>query len=157
MKEMFKKILLVIIASYIESIFYPYLINIYVMFPVTFLLYSFVVYKTDKYNNAFEAFSIGLLVDLITGTFFGTNALLFCSMSYLINLNSNSFKIFSYLQVCLFFGITSSAYVGFTQMILNLYNFSYIILFSSALFNILFCILIAMLPINFPRFFPRKI
>mgnify|MGYP003330350399 CR=1 FL=1 len=157
MKELFRKILLIIIASYIESIFYLYLINIYVIFPITFLLYSFFVYKIDKYNNAIEAFSIGLLVDLISGTYFGTNAALFCLMSYLINLNSNSFKLFSYLQVCLFFGITSSAYVGFTQMILNLYNFSYTILFTSALFNILFCILIAMLPIYFPRFFSRKI
>ena len=157
MKELFRKILLIIIASYIESIFYLYLINVYVIFPITFLLYSFFVYKIDKYNNAIEAFSIGLLVDLISGTYFGTNASLFCLISYLINLNSNSFKLFSYLQVCLFFGITSSAYVGFTQMILNLYNFSYIILFTSALFNIVFCILIAMLPIYFPRFFSRKI
>ena len=157
MKELFRKILLIIIASYIESNFLLYLINIYVIFPITFLLYSFLIYKTDKYNNAIEAFFIGLLVDLISGTYFGTNAALFCLMSYLINLNSNSFKLFSYLQVCLFFGITSSAYVGFTQMILNLYNFSYIILFTSALFNILFCILIAMLPIYFPRFFSRKI
>ena len=157
MKELFRKILLIIIANYIDSIFYLYLINIYVIFPITFLLYSFFVYKIDKYNNAIEAFFIGLLVDLISGTYFGTNAALFCLMSYLINLNSNSFKLFSYLQVCLFFGITSSTYVGFTQMILNLYNFSYIILFTSALFNILFCILIAMLPIYFPRFFSRKI
>lgn len=157
MRELFRKILLIIIASNIESIFYLYLINIYVIFPITFLLYSFLIYKTDKYNNAIEAFFIGLLVDLISGTYFGTNAALFCLMSYLINLNSNSFKLFSYLQVCLFFGITSSAYVGFTQMILNLYNFSYNILFTSALFNILFCILIAMLPIYFPRFFSRKI
>ena len=157
MKELFWKILLIIIASYIESIFYLYLINIYVIFPITFLLYSFFVYKIDKYNNAIEAFSIGLLVDLISGTYFGTNASLFCLISYLINLNSNSFKLFSYLQVCLFFGITSSAYVGFTQMILNLYNFSYIILFTSALFNIFFCIVIAVLPIYFPRFFSRKI
>ena len=157
MKELFRKILLIIIANYIDSIFYLYLINIYVIFPITFLLYSFFVYKIDKYNNAIEAFFIGLLVDLISGTYFGTNAALFCLMSYLINLNSNSFKLFSYLQVCLFFGITSSAYVGFTQMILNLYNFSYIILFTSALFNIVFCILIAMLPIYFPRFFSRKI
>ena len=157
MKELFRKILLIIIASYIESIFYLYLINLYVIFPITFLLYSFFVYKIDKYNNAIEAFFIGLLVDLISGTYFGTNASLFCLISYLINLNSNSFKLFSYLQVCLFFGITSSAYVGFTQMILNLYNFSYIILFTSALFNIVFCILIAILPIYFPRFFLRKI
>jgi len=157
MKELFRKILLIIIASYIESIFYLYLINLYVIFPITFLLYSFFVYKIDKYNNAIEAFSIGLLVDLISGTYFGTNASLFCLISYLINLNSNSFKLFSYLQICLFFGITSSAYVGFTQMILNLYNFSYIILFTSALFNIVFCILMAMLPIYFPRFFSRKI
>jgi len=157
MKRLFRKILLMIIASYIESIFYLYLINVYVIFPITFLLYSFFVYKIDKYNNAIEAFSIGLLVDLISGTYFGTNASLFCLISYLINLNSNSFKLFSYLQICLFFGITSSAYVGFTQMILNLYNFSYIILFTSALFNIVFCILMAMLPIYFPRFFSRKI
>ena len=89
MRELFRKIFLIIIASNIESIFYLYLINIYVIFPITFLLYSFLIYKTDKYNNAIEAFFIGLLVDLISGTYFGTNAALFCLMSYLINLNSN--------------------------------------------------------------------
>ena len=81
MRELFRKIFLIIIASNIESIFYLYLINIYVIFPITFLLYSYLIYKTDKYNNAIEAFFIGLLVDLISGTYFVTNEALFCFMS----------------------------------------------------------------------------
>ena len=73
------------------------------------------------------------------------NAILFCLMTYLINIYSNSFKLFSYLQVCIFFGISATSYVGFTQLIINLYNFSYLTLLVSAVFNIFFSILIAVI------------
>ena len=52
-------------------------------------------------------------------------------------------QLFSYLQVCIFFGISAASYVGFTQLIINLYNFSYLTLLISAVFNILFCIILA--------------
>ena len=127
---------------------YPY----YLIIPLTFLAYSFYVYKSDSNIGSSEAFLIGLFVDLISDSFLGLNAVFFCLITYFINMYSNVFKLFSYLQICIFFGLSSSAYVGLSQMIINIWNFSYITLFISALFNIILCILLAILSAYLPYF-----
>ena len=151
-----KKVFLVILVSYLEYKISYGLSKIYVMLPLTFLAYSFFLYKSDDNIGPFESFITGLFVDLITNTYFGHNAILFCFASYLIDTYSNTFKLFSYLQICIFFGVSATAYVGFTQIILNLYNFSYMTLFISAIFNISFCIFVAMLSVYFPQIAGRK-
>ena len=152
-----KKIILIILVSYVDYKISNGLSKIYVMLPLTFLVYSYFLYKSDKNIGPLESFITGLFIDLITNSYFGHNAILFCFASYLIDTYSNTFKLFSYLQICIFFGVSATAYVGFTQIILNLYNFSYITLFISAIFNIFFCIFVAMLSVYFPRIAGRKI
>ena len=152
-----KRIILIILVSYVDYKISNGLSKIYVMLPLTFLVYSYFLYKSDKNIGPLESFITGLFIDLITNSYFGHNAILFCFVSYLINTYSNTFKLFSYLQICIFFGVSATAYVGFTQIILNLYNFSYITLFISAIFNIFFCIFVAMLSVYFPRIAGRKI
>ena len=124
MKDMVKKTIFLMVMSYVEIFIAATLSNFFIIFPITFLGYSFYVYRTNSNANPIEAFLFGLLVDLIHGSYFGLNATLFCLITYLINSYSNAFKIFSYLQVCLFFGLSATAYVGFTQLVLNIYNFS---------------------------------
>ena len=80
-------------------------------------------YKSDKNISSLEAFSFGFLVDLISDSYFGLNAIIYCSTTYFINQNANSFKLFSYLQMCLFFGLSSSAYVGFSQFPGTIYKY----------------------------------
>ena len=152
-----KKIILIILVSYVDYKISNGLSKIYVMLPLTFLAYSFFLYTSDKNIGPLESFVTGLFIDLITNSYFGHNAILFCFASYLINTYSNTFKLFSYLQICIFFGACATAYVGFSQIILNLYNFSYLTLFLSAIFNIMFCIFVAFLSIYFPSISSRKI
>ena len=152
-----KKIILIILVSYVDYKISNGLSKIYVMLPLTFLAYSFILYKSDKNIGPLESFVTGLFIDLISNSYFGHNAILFCFASYLINTYSNTFKLFSYLQICIFFGACATAYVGFSQIILNLYNFSYLTLFLSAIFNIMFCIFFAFLSIYFPSISRRKI
>ena len=140
MKGMVKKTIFLMVMSYIEINIAATISNFFIIFPITFLGYSFYVYRINSNANPIEAFLFGLLVDLIHGSYFGLNATLFCLITYLINSYSNAFKIFSYLQVCLFFGLSATAYAGFTQLVLNIYNFSYITLLVSSFFNIIFCI-----------------
>lgn len=147
-----KKILLVILINYIDSIIQEYTLKLYTIIPLTFLLFSFYVYKSKRIVGPLESFIIGLFVDIISESFLGLNAALFCITTYLVNLNSNSFKLFSYFQICLFFGIMAGAYVGFYQLVVNLYNFSYLILFTSLITNIMLCITFAFLSIYFPSF-----
>ncbi|MFL2707328.1 MAG: rod shape-determining protein MreD [Gammaproteobacteria bacterium] len=157
MKDYLKKITLLIVINYIDLSISAWLYDFFVILPLTFLTYSFYAYKTNKTISPIEAFMTGLIVDLISDSYFGLNIILFCLITYLINLYSNSFKIFSYLQVCLFFGFSATAYIGFTQLVLNLYNFSYLMLFASAVFNISFCIIIALISSYFPKVSRLKI
>ena len=143
MKQYLKIIFIIAIINFIELNISNALSRAYIIFPLTFLFYSYYVYKSDVNINPIEAFLFGLFVDLISNSYFGLNVILFCLITYLINIYSNSFKLFSYLQVCIFFGVSAASYVGFTQLIINLYNFSYLTLLISAVFNILFCIILA--------------
>ena len=151
-KIIFSLILINLLDKGIASISYQY----FIILPLTFLAYSFYVYKSDSNIGSSEAFLIGLFIDLISDSFLGLNAIFFCLITYFINMYANVFKLFSYLQICIFFGLSSSAYVGLSQMIINIWNFSYITLFMSALFNIILCILLAILSAYLPYFVKRR-
>ncbi len=129
----------------------------FIIFPLTFLSYSFYVYKSNSNIGSSEAFFIGLFIDLISDSFLGLNAIFFCLITYLINIYANVFKLFSYLQICIFFGLSSSAYVGLSQMIINIWNFSYVTLFMSTILNIILCILMAILSAYLPNFVKRRL
>ena len=132
--------------------------NVYfIIFPLTFLSYSFYVYKSNSNIGSSEAFFIGLFIDLISDSFLGLNAIFFCLITYLINIYANAFKLFSYLQICIFFGLSSSAYVGLSQMIINIWNFSYVTLFMSTILNIILCILMVILSAYLPNFVKRRL
>ena len=157
MNRLIKRFLIIVFINFIEQNIAGFFSDLLIIIPLTFLAYSFYVYRSDKNISAIEAFLIGLFIDLISDSYFGLNAIIFCLITYVINSYANAFKLFSYLQICLFFGLSSSAYVGFTQLVINLYNFSYLILFVSAIVNIIFCILIAAISVYFPRNVKMKI
>ena len=153
LKIMFSLILINLLDKEIAGITNAY----FIIFPLTFLSYSFYVYKSNSNIGSSEAFFIGLFIDLISDSFLGLNAIFFCLITYLINIYANAFKLFSYLQICIFFGLSSSAYVGLSQMIINIWNFSYVTLFMSTILNIILCILMAILSAYLPNFVKRRL
>ena len=146
-----KRFLIILFINFIDQSIANFAYDFLIILPLTFLTYSFYVYRSDRNIDGIEAFSVGLLIDLISDSYFGLNAIIFCLITYVINLYANAFKLFSYLQVCLFFGFSSTAYIGFTQLVINLYDFSYLTLFISSISNVIFCILIAIIPAYFPK------
>ena len=151
LKIIFSLILINLLDKEIAGITNAY----FIIFPLTFLSYSFYVYKSNSNIGSSEAFFIGLFIDLISDSFLGLNAIFFCLITYLINIYANAFKLFSYLQICIFFGLSSSAYVGLSQMIINIWNFSYVTLFMSTILNIILCILMAILSAYLHNFVKR--
>ena len=146
-----KRFLIIFFINFIDQSIANLAYNFLIILPLTFLTYSLYVYKSDRNIGGIEAFSVGLFIDLISDSYFGLNAIIFCLITYVINLYANAFKLFSYLQVCLFFGFSSTAYIGFTQLLINLYDFSYLTLFISSISNVIFCILIAIIQAYFPK------
>ena len=145
-----KFLIIIFIANVVESLFAPYLINFYLSVPITFLIFSFAIFRSNRRLNPFFIFLCGLYVDLISGSPFGLNAGIFIIMSYAISSYANTFKLFSYIQICIFFGISTVFYIGFKNLIMNLENFSYLLLFVSFFTNILLFLLISMLRYYFP-------
>jgi len=151
MKSLLKRLFLIVFINFIDQNIAFLFSKIFIIIPLTFLAFSFYVYKSDKNISSLEAFSFGLFVDLISDSYFGLNTIIFCLTTYLINQNANSFKLFSYLQICLFFGLSASTYVGFSQLIINLYDFSYKTLLLSLFANIIFCFFVALVASYFPQ------
>lgn len=130
-----KLLFIIFVSNIIESFIAPHLINLYIIFPITFIVFSYTLYESNSNTNALYAFLFGLYVDLISGSPFGLNAGLFIMMSYVINSYANTFKLFSYIQIYVFFGISSIFYIGFKSIVIGIENFSYLVLFVSFLFN----------------------
>lgn len=145
-----KFLIIIFIANIIESLFAPYFINFYLSIPVTFLVFSFAIFRSSRKLNPLYAFIFGLYVDLISSSPIGLNAGIFTIMSYAISIYANTFKLFSYIQICIFFGISTVFYIGFKNLIMNLENFSYLLLFVSFFINILLFLLLSMLRYYFP-------
>ena len=152
-----KRLLIIVFINFVDQSIAGFTSNFFIILPLTFLAYSFYVYRSDKNIGGMESFSAGLFIDLISDTYFGLNAIIFCLITYVINLYANAFKLFSYLQICLFFGFSSTAYIGFTQLVINLYDFSYLALLISSISNIIFCILIAIIPTYLPKIIRMRI
>lgn len=150
-----KFLIIIFISNVLESFIAPYLITFHVSVPITFLIFSYAIFKSNQRLNPLFAFLCGLYVDLISGSPFGLNAGLFTIMCYAINSYANTFKLFSYIQICIFFGISTVFYIGFKNLIMNLENFSYLLLFTSLLANVLLFLLISMLRYYFPSMYLR--
>ena len=145
-----KLLIIIFISNILESIIAPYLISFYINLPLAFLVFSFAIYNSNYNSNPLFAFLSGLYLDLISSSPFGINAGLFSMMSYVVNSYANTFKLFSYIQICIFFSMSSIFYIGFKNLFISLENFSYFILFFSFIFNTFLFLLIAMLRYYFP-------
>jgi len=151
-----KVILILFIVDYIESLTAPILIQAFINIPLTFLVFSFVVYRSNSNPGSIFAFFIGLYVDIISDSPIGLNAMLFCIMSHLINSYSNTFRLFSYFQICLFFSASSLFFIGFKNLFINIENFSYLELITSFIFNSFLLITLSISRFNFLRNISRR-
>lgn len=145
-----KLLIIIFVLNILESFIAPHLINFYISLPITFLVFSLAIYNSNRNPNPLFTFFCGFYFDLISSSPFGLNAGLFTMMSYVINSYANTFKLFSYIQICIFFAVSSVFYLGFKNLIIGLDNFSYSVLFVSLFFNTLLFLLIAMLRYYFP-------
>ena len=132
----FLKILATIIfANYLDSKVNFFMVDYYLSFSLGFLVFCFWVFSLPNNIYAVSSFIIGLIIDLILGSPFGLNALLFTISSFIIHSYRYSFKIFSFLQITIFFAFLSMFYLGFINLFMNTANFSYLLIFLSFFLN----------------------
>ena len=143
----------IIFANYINSKINFFITDYYINFTLGFLVFSYWVYTLKEHLYALPSFCIGLSIDLISGSPFGLNALLFSISSYIIHSYRYSFKIFSFLQVTIFFAFLAMFYLGFIHIFMNTANFSYLLIFLSFFLNGIAWVFIYILMNRFKKIF----
>ena len=151
--NIFKIFATIIFANYLDSRINVFMIDYYLSFSLGFLVFCFWAFSLPNNIYALTSFIIGLLIDLIAGSPFGLNALLFTVSSFMIHTYRYSFRIFSFLQITIFFALLSTFYLGFINIFVNTANFSYLLIFFSFFLNGLTWILIYILMNKFKKRF----
>ena len=151
--NIFKIFATIIFANYLDSRINVFMVDYYLSFSLGFLVFCFWAFSLPNNIYALTSFIIGLLVDLISGSPFGLNALLFTASSFVIHTYRYSFRIFSFLQITIFFAQLSTFYLGFINIFVNTSNFSYLLIFFSFFLNGLTWILIYILMNKFKKRF----
>lgn len=151
--NIFKIFATIIFANYLDSRINVFMVDYYLSFSLGFLVFCFWAFSLPNNIYALTSFIIGLLVDLIAGSPFGLNALLFTASSFVIHTYRYSFRIFSFLQITIFFALLSTFYLGFINIFMNTANFSYLLIFLSFFLNGLAWILIYILMNKFKKRF----
>ena len=153
LNNLFKIFASIIFVNYLDSRINVFMIDYYLSFSLGFLVFCFWVFSLPNNIYALTSFSIGLTIDLIAGSPFGLNALLFTASSFVIHTYRYSFRIFSFLQITIFFALLSTFYLRFINIFVNTANFSYLLIFFSFFLNGLTWILIYILMNKFKKRF----
>ncbi len=157
-QESLTKILFyIVIGINLEAYINTFLVNFLIIIPLSFLIYSYFVYKSNIAFSATSSFFIGIFVDLISGTYIGLNALVYLiTTTYIINSYKYVFRLFSYLQISIFFGIIATVYIGLTHLFINISNYSYLILFVSFVTNSILSFILSVIRVYRPIFFRNR-
>ena len=102
---------------------------------IGFLTVSYWIYAIPERIQSSAALFYGLFVDLFFGTAIGFHMLFFAGISYVIHVYVFRFRIFSYLQLIIFFAGSSVFYLACKYLIFSPENYSYLLLFSSFFIN----------------------
>lgn len=156
LNNLIKILVSILIGVYLDSRINFYASDYYLSFTLGFLIFCFWAFSLPNNLYALSSFCIGLIIDLILGCPFGLNALLLTISSYLIHSYRYSFRIFSFLQITIFFALLSSFYLGFINLFMNTANFSYLLIMFSFLLNGLTWIFIYLLMNNLKKRFYRQ-
>ena len=120
-----------IILSFIDSQVNFFLTDFFVVSNVTYLFLCYLCFRNpQKINSLFGAY-IGFVIDLYQNVFFGLHATLFTLTIILINYNYFRLKMFSTLQITVFFSFFVAFFVGFKSILLSTMNFQYLMVFLS--------------------------
>jgi len=116
------------------------------------LIFCYWIYAIPEKLHSSSALIYGLLIDLCFGNAVGFHMLFFVSISYIIHVYVFRFRIFSYLQLIIFFASTSIFYLACKYLLFFPINYSYLLLIFSFFVNA-----VAWLPIYFGmRLFRRR-
>ena len=109
----------------------PYLIES----CIGLLIFCYWVYAMPEKLHSSSAFIYGGLIDLCFGNSLGFHMMFFVFISYVIHVYVFRFRLFSYLQLIIFFAGTAIFYLACKYLVFSPSNYSYWLLICSFGFN----------------------
>ena len=125
----------IIFGFWLDDNFSQFTIKYFVEINFGFLIFTYWVFAMPEKIQSLAAMLYGLAVDLFFSNVIGYNMLFFVATSYVIHLYVFRFRIFSYLQLSVFFSGSSTFYIACKYLILSPYNYSYLVLIFSFVVN----------------------
>lgn len=102
---------------------------------IGFLILCYWIYAIPEKIQVSSALIYGLLIDLFFGNAIGFHMLFFVGISYVIHIYVFRFRLFSYLQLIIFFAGSTIFYLASKYLLFSPENYSYLLLFFSFFIN----------------------
>ena len=125
----------IILGFWIDERINVFTVKLFLELNFGFLIFSYWVFAIPEKLKSSAALFYGLAIDLFFSNAIGFNMLFFVATSYIIHLYVFRFRIFSYLQLSVFFSGSASFYIALKFLLFSPYNYSYILLAVSFLVN----------------------
>tara|TARA_B100000686_G_C16634993_1_gene886802 strand:- start:548 stop:1018 length:471 start_codon:yes stop_codon:yes gene_type:complete len=137
MKLSHSLIILITIALgfWLDNTLNPLTFRFFIELNFGFLIFTYWVFALPEKLHSFAALVYGFVIDLFFSNVIGFNMLFFVGISYLIHLYVFRFRLFSYLQLSIFFSASSVFYIACKYLLLSPLNYSYILLIVSFFIN----------------------
>ena len=125
----------IIFGFWLDDNLSQFTIKYFVEINFGFLIFTYWVFAMPEKIQSLAAMLYGLAVDLFFSNVIGYNMLFFVATSYVIHLYVFRFRIFSYLQLSVFFSGSSTFYIACKYLLLSPSNYSYLVLMFSFVVN----------------------
>ena len=131
LSELIYMTIIFIILNFVDKEVNFFLMDFLIVSNISYLFLCYLCFKNpQKINSLFGAY-IGFFIDLQQNVFFGLHATLFTLTILLINYNYYRLRMFSKLQITVFFSFFTVFFVGFKSILLSTMSFQYLMVFLS--------------------------
>ncbi len=125
----------IIFGFWLDDYLNQFTLKYFIELNLGFLIFTYWVFAMPEKIQSLAAILYGLVVDLFFSNVIGFNMIFFVASSYVIHLYVFRFRIFSYLQLSVFFSGSSTFYIACKYLMFSPYNYSYFLLILSFLIN----------------------
>ena len=128
---------MIIFGSILDNSVSSKIENFYLHTNFTFLVFSYWVFAYPEKIGVLFSTMFGLIIDFISGSAIGFHAFMYLLFAYIIHIYAFTFRLFSYLQLAVFFGGSATFITTINYLIEHTSNYSYANIFIALVFHII--------------------
>ena len=128
---------MIIFGSILDDLVSSKIENFYLHTNFAYLVFSYWVFACPEKIGALFSILFGLIIDFISGSAIGFHAFMYLLFAYIIHIYAFTFRLFSYLQLAVFFGGSATFITTINYLIEHTSNYSYANISIALVFHII--------------------